>query len=133
VLVTTTALVVLYPFVTTRTAADLGAIHPDKEPAIAVRQPDATALFAPQNNQLMPICPKTPSVNSRAYMHECSARRIFRELARIAQMAAIKPWPKFAATKPWGRSCLPPHDRNRRTYLPMQVATVAGVQTSRPV
>jgi hypothetical protein len=29
------------------------AIHPDKEPAVAVRQPDATAQLTPQNNQLM--------------------------------------------------------------------------------
>jgi hypothetical protein len=30
-------------------------------------------------------------------------------------------------------SCLPPHHRIGPTYLPIQVATVSGVQTSRPV
>ena len=43
----------------------------------------------------------------QSYMHECSARRVFRELARIAQTLAIEAMPEIRRDKTMGPE-LPP-------------------------
>jgi len=54
-------------------------------------------------------------------------------VARADRMTAIEAVPEFTAMKTMGRELSPAHRRIGQTYLPIQVSTVAGVQTSRPV
>src|SRR5216683_782648 len=71
--------------------------------------------------------PKDSFGQFQSYAPLCWSRRVFRELARIAQVATIEAVPEIRRDENNGTGVASrPVIAIKRTYLPIQVATVSG-------
>src|SRR6266849_3294397 len=93
--------------------------------------PSCGLCCAPTSASAPPIYSKIPSASSGATSTRARRGASFDNWRGLLTWQRLKRYQKFAAIRQRDVSCLPPHHRIRQTYLPIQVATVAGVQTSK--